>query len=61
MRTLAALGIRIPADVKMVGVDDASYASYLPTPLTSLRQDCLEIGAVAMEVIWNVSNGPISP
>jgi GntR family transcriptional regulator of arabinose operon len=48
MRTLVSIGVRIPKDVKMTGVDDVSYAKFLPTPLTTLRQNCAEIGAVAM-------------
>ena len=48
MRTLIALGVRIPEDVKMTGVDDVNYAKFLPTPLTTVRQDCAEIGAAAM-------------
>jgi len=51
MQTLIALGIRVPADVKMVGVDDVSFAKYLPTPLTTMRQNCAEIGAAAMSVM----------
>jgi DNA-binding LacI/PurR family transcriptional regulator len=51
MRTLVVLGVSIPGDLRMVGLDDVNYASYLPTPLTTLRQNCLEIGAVAMEVM----------
>ena len=51
MQTLISLGIRIPADIKMTGVDDVSYAKYLPTPLTTIRQDCTEIGAAAMAVM----------
>ena len=48
MRTLVALGVKIPAEIKMVGVDDVSYAKFLPVPLTTIRQNCAEIGAAAM-------------
>jgi GntR family transcriptional regulator, arabinose operon transcriptional repressor len=51
MQTLIALGVRIPEDIKMTGVDDVSYARYLPTPLTTIRQNCPEIGAAAMDVM----------
>ena len=51
MQTLIGLGIRIPADIKMTGVDDVSYARFLPTPLTTMRQDCNEIGAAAMALM----------
>ena len=51
MRTLGGIGVKIPEDIKMVGFDDVNYAKYLPTPLTTIRQDCAEIGAAAMSVM----------
>jgi DNA-binding LacI/PurR family transcriptional regulator len=61
MHTLIHLGIRVPADVKMVGVDDVSYAKFLPTPLTTLRQNCAEIGAVAMDIMLERLQRPKQP
>lgn len=51
MRTLEALSIRIPDDVKMGGFDDVKYASLLPVPLTTIRQPCTELGAVAVQAM----------
>ena len=48
MRTLIELGHAVPGDVRMVGIDDVPYASFLPVPLTTLRQPTREIGAVAL-------------
>ena len=48
IQTLLSIGIRIPEDVRIVGMDDVRYASLLPVPLTTIRQDCAGIGAVAM-------------
>lgn len=48
MQVLLAFGIRIPEDIKIVGMDDVRYASLLPVPLTTIHQDCAGIGAVAM-------------
>jgi GntR family transcriptional regulator of arabinose operon len=61
MQTLAGLGIRIPADVKMAGVDDVRYAKFLPTPLTTIRQNCAEIGAVAMSTMLSRIENPHEP
>lgn len=61
MRTLVSLGIRVPADIRMVGIDDVSYAKYLPTPLTTLRQDCAEIGAAAMSTMLDRISHPKQP
>jgi len=48
MQTLLGLGVEIPEEVRMAGIDDVRYARFLPVPLTTIRQDCMEIGAVAM-------------
>lgn len=51
MHALLALGCRVPADIRLVGIDDVAYASLLPVPLTTLRQPCREIGIAAMEAM----------
>ena len=51
MQTLISLGVKIPADIKMAGVDDVRYAKFLPTPLTTIRQNCSELGAAAMAMM----------
>jgi GntR family transcriptional regulator of arabinose operon len=48
MRTLLGLGYKVPADVRMVGIDDADFAELLPVPLTTLRQPSRQIGDVAL-------------
>jgi DNA-binding LacI/PurR family transcriptional regulator len=48
MHVLLGLGYRIPRDVRIVGMDDAGYASLLPVPLTTIHQPCREIGEAAM-------------
>ena len=48
MRTLLGLGYRIPADVRLVGIDDADFAELLPVPLTTLRQPSRQIGDAAL-------------
>jgi DNA-binding LacI/PurR family transcriptional regulator len=61
MGTLVSMGLRIPEDIRMVGVDDVSYAKFLPTPLTTLRQDCAEIGAVAIATMLDRLKYPKRP
>jgi GntR family transcriptional regulator of arabinose operon len=51
MRALLALGLRIPQDVRIVGIDDVEYASLLPVPLTTVRQPCREIGEAALDAM----------
>lgn len=51
MHTLIRAGVRIPADVAMVGIDDVEYASLLPVPLTTYRQPTRQIGEVALAMM----------
>ena len=61
MQTLISLGIRIPDDIKMAGFDDVAYAKLLPTQLTTIRQNCAEIGAVSMAVMLDRVANPSQP
>lgn len=51
MHTLLGVGIRIPGDVRLVGIDDVEYASLLPVPLTTYRQPTLQLGEVALSMM----------
>jgi DNA-binding LacI/PurR family transcriptional regulator len=51
MLALLAKGVRVPEDVRMVGIDDVLYASMLPVQLTTVHQPCAEIGQTAMQVM----------
>jgi LacI family transcriptional regulator len=44
MRELQAAGLRVPADVAVVGFDDIHLATLLTPPLTTVRQPMREIG-----------------
>jgi DNA-binding LacI/PurR family transcriptional regulator len=61
MRTLLARGTRIPADVRLVGIDDVSFASLLPVPLTSVHQPCREIGEAALRLMLERLERPKMP
>lgn len=51
MRSLLDLGVRIPEDVRITGFDDVSYSQFLPIPLTTIHQDCSEIGRAALSLM----------
>jgi DNA-binding LacI/PurR family transcriptional regulator len=51
MHTFDQLGIRIPLDVRIVGIDDVKYAKLLRVPLTTLHQPCRHIGAAAVRAM----------
>lgn len=51
MLALLPNGIRIPQDVRIVGIDDVTYASMLPVQLTTIHQPCTAIGNTALQVM----------
>lgn len=51
MRSLDHLGISVPKDVRIVGIDDVKYAGLLGVPLTTLQQPCREIGETAISAM----------
>jgi len=61
MQTLLGLGVRIPEQVRIVGIDDVKYASLLPVPLTTIHQDCAGIGVAAMAAMLERLEHPELP
>ena len=61
MQTLIGFGVRIPEEVRIVGMDDVKYASLLPVPLTTIHQDCAGIGMVAMATMLERLEHPELP
>ncbi len=61
MTSLNKLGIRVPDDVRVTGMDDVRYASMLQTPLTTIHQPCLELGATALSLMLDRISHPNMP
>ena len=61
MRSLAVLDVRIPQQVRIVGIDDVKYASLLPVPLTTLHQPCRAMGAAAVAAMLERVAQPDTP
>ena len=61
MQGLAALGIRVPDEIRIVGIDDVKYASLLPVPLTTQHQNCGDIGAMAIATMLQRLEKPDLP
>jgi DNA-binding LacI/PurR family transcriptional regulator len=47
LRSLEAIKIRVPRDLRLVGFDDAKYASLLSVRLTTMHQPCRDIAITA--------------
>jgi DNA-binding LacI/PurR family transcriptional regulator len=61
MQAFLGRGIRIPEDVRLVGIDDVPYAKLLPVPLTTVRQPCQQIGEAAMRAMLERIRRPAIP
>jgi GntR family transcriptional regulator of arabinose operon len=62
LKTLNALSVSVPDQVRMVGIDDVKYAGLLPVPLTTIHQPCADIGAVAIgAMLQRLSNPKLPP
>lgn len=55
------LGLRIPEDLAVIGVDDMPLASYFDPPLTTMRQDLPAIGQQAARLLIETVDQPAAP
>jgi LacI family transcriptional regulator len=51
VQAAAALGLRVPADISIVGFDDTVEACVAVPPLTSVRQPLAELGRTAVSLL----------
>ena len=61
MTHLARKGVRVPEEVRIVGIDDVKYAALLPTSLTTEHQNCGNIGAAALSAMLDRIENPLLP
>jgi GntR family transcriptional regulator, arabinose operon transcriptional repressor len=61
LKTLNGLGVSVPGEVRMAGVDDVKYATLLSVPLTTIHQPCADIGAVAVRTMVERLRNPTLP
>lgn len=58
IRALHERGLRVPADVSVVGYDDVPAAQYLAPPLTTVRQNLARVGQVAVDLLIEAGKDP---
>jgi GntR family transcriptional regulator, arabinose operon transcriptional repressor len=61
LQGLTQIGVRVPEDLRIAGIDDVKYASLLQVPLTTHHQNCADIGTVAMATMLNRVSMPTLP
>jgi DNA-binding LacI/PurR family transcriptional regulator len=57
MRALEDMGLRVPADVSVIGFDDIKLASFCHPRLTTIRQPLSNIGRIAAQCVLNRIRG----
>jgi LacI family transcriptional regulator len=57
MRALREAGLRVPADVSIVGVDDIDSAAYQCPPLTTIRQSVSELAELSVKLLLDILSG----
>ena len=57
LRVIREMGLEVPRDVSVVGVDDAPLAENTWPPLTTVRQPRAELGRAALELLMKQIRG----
>jgi LacI family transcriptional regulator len=58
LQACAALGLRVPDDLAIVGYDDIEFAAAATVPLTSVRQPRRQLGRTAAELLLQETTDP---
>ena len=63
MKAFTAAGLRVPADISVVGFDDITAASYVQPPLTTIAFPKRQMGKEAIEMLLRLlrSDAPMKP
>lgn len=61
LRSLEGAGVKVPRGVRVVGFDDAKYATLVSPPLTTVHQPCRDIATVALRLMLERIADPTLP
>lgn len=56
LRAANALGLRVPEDVSIIGIDDINISAYLNPPLTTIHQPLHEVARAGIELLLSLLN-----
>lgn len=61
LRTLQAMGVRVPKELALAGFDDLELASLLTVPVTAVRQPAHELGRSGAKLLFEMIRSGVSP
>lgn len=62
INALFAAGLRVPDDVRVIGIDNAPYCEFSRVPISSVSQDFKRQGALAIDAILaSIAGRPVVP
>jgi DNA-binding LacI/PurR family transcriptional regulator len=61
LRLLREAGREVPGHMSVVGFDDVPEAAYFSPPLTTVRQDFMEMGRRSLHLLLAEISGPVRP
>jgi LacI family transcriptional regulator len=61
LHSLEKCQMRVPQDIRVVGFDDAKYATIVRVPLTTIRQSCRDIAITAFSAMIERVAEPTRP
>lgn len=61
LRSLEKIKVHVPRDLRLVGFDDAKYATLLGVSLTTMRQPCRDIAVTAFRAMLERTADPTLP
>ncbi|MGO1058505.1 LacI family DNA-binding transcriptional regulator [Planococcus sp. FY231025] len=59
MQAVKEAGLRIPEDISVTGFDDLLLSRYTQPPLTTIRQDFMEIGKLSARLLCDIIEGKL--
>ncbi len=61
MHAISELGLKIPEDISVLGYDNIPIASYMIPQLSTVEQPIIQMGEMAVELLFNHMNQPDHP
>lgn len=49
--------VRIPEDIKIIGVDNSAFCDFMPVPISSVSQKITTMNRLAMDLLIKIQNG----